>query len=70
MVMNPPRAGPSTGPMNVAVAKMDIARPRWDGEKRSAITPPVLVKGEAPKVPARNLNTRKEAIFLSPAEAP
>src|SRR6187402_1787291 len=70
MVINPPTIGPRTGPIKGAVAKMDIARPRWAGKKRSAISPPELVREDAPKVPARNLNTKSDAMELQPAEAP
>lgn len=33
------------------------------------MTPPELVIGEAPKMPDRNRNTRREAIELEPAAA-
>jgi hypothetical protein len=58
--MKPPMVGPRIGPMNGAVAKMDIATPRWAGGKRSAMTPPELVRGEEPKVPDRNLKTKSD----------
>src|SRR5258705_9151863 len=67
--MKPPMVGPRIGPMNGAVAKMDRATPRWAGGKRSAMTPPELVRGEEPKVPDRNLKTKSDAIDLQPAEA-
>lgn len=33
------------------------------------MTPPELVMGEAPKVPARKRNTKRDPIELAPAEA-
>ena len=70
METKPPRIGPSIGPMNGAVANMDDARPRRESGKRSAITPPALVRGKAPKAPARKRKTSRDAIFLQPADAP
>lgn len=55
--------------MKGAAAKMDKAIPRSDGGNRSAMTPPELVMGEAPKVPAKKRNTKRDAIELAPAEA-
>lgn len=48
---------------------MDKAIPRSDEGNRSAMTPPELVMGEAPKVPARKRNTKRDTIELAPAEA-
>lgn len=48
---------------------MDKATPRSDGGNRSAMTPPELVMGEAPKVPARKRNAKRAPIELAPAEA-
>jgi hypothetical protein len=56
--------------MNGAVANTDIARPRCSGGKRSATTPPEFVRGEDPKVPDKNLKTKREAIERHPADPP
>jgi hypothetical protein len=70
MVTKPPIIGPSIGPIKGAVAKMDEAKPRRESGKRSAITPPAFVRGDAPKVPDRKRKTSRDAMLLQPAVAP
>ncbi len=59
----PPIIGPITGPNNGAEENATSANPRWRIGQISATTPPAFVKGEAPKVPAKNLMMSSPSMF-------
>lgn len=54
---------PITGPRKMPVKKMDITKPLLARATWSAILPPPMFIGPAPKLPAMNRNTMKEAIL-------
>lgn len=60
---NPETIGPKTGPMNGAILKTLIARPRSFAANRSATTPPALVRGLDPKAPPKNRRMRSVQMF-------
>lgn len=59
----PPMMGPKMGPRKGASAKTVIATPRCAAGNMSAIRPPALVNGDAPKILEKKRSTRRVARF-------
>ena len=59
--------GPIDGPRKGAIANIAIAIPRSLALNISAMTPPALVRGDDPKVPAKARMMIKAAMFGAPA---
>jgi len=65
----PPITGPSTGPVNAALANTGNASTRSIGLHRSDIEPPAHVSGVDPKKPAKKRNASCAPIFGASPDA-